>query len=207
MLVDSSPNDYPPGTNGMSLVNVTVSQAGASGYAVAYGTNPQPGTTSVNFAPGRVSAALAPAPQYSPTYGNYERIYNGSDRSARFTRDYFGYFLAYDASGGTVTDASSGAGLGGVVVYEFYYFDNGDIRDLTGSAQAVTAPDGTYSVPVVPDTDYYLCFDARNASRPSGVAGYASRCYHDQPYSEPGQPSAGTPVSGQQIANQALPRT
>jgi hypothetical protein len=195
-------NAYPEGPSGMALVNVTVSQAGAAGYVVAYGAIPHPPVTSLTFAAGRATAGLVAAPADSPSYGPYERVYNGSDRAARYTYDYLGYFLSSAASAGTVTDATTGAGVGGVVVFVSSYTDTGEGQDLSGGPGAVTAPDGTYTI----TGGEYVCFDARRATGPSNDIGYLSKCYQNQPYDDPGYADTATLVHGPQIVDQALPQ-
>jgi hypothetical protein len=182
---------YPLPGNGMAVVNITVTQVGAAGSAVAYGGIDRPAVASLTFAAGRATAGLAGAPAYSPSYGQNELVYNGSDRPARHTFDYFGYFLPFAAPAGTVTDASTGAGVGGVVVYDSYYVGTGEGQDLGGGPAAVTAPDGTYTAAAT--GDHYVCLDARRTTGASSDIGYQSKCYRDQPYRYPGIPVTPRP--------------
>jgi hypothetical protein len=82
---------------------------------------------------------------------------------------------------GTVTAASAGAGLDGVVV---------NVTSVTtgASESAVTDHDGNYLVSdLSPGDDYQVCFDASGAVGPGDDYGFVDQCFDSQP-------ASGTPT-------------
>jgi hypothetical protein len=96
------------------------------------------------------------------------------------------------AISGTVTAVTGGGGLHGVFVH---LYDSSGTRVATG----YTASNGTYELTGLTPltTGYTLCFDAGEASEGTSTTGYASQCYNDNTWVDPGEgalPAGTTPV-------------
>jgi hypothetical protein len=166
------------------VVNETVTGATTYGYSVVYSAHLQPAGSSLSFSGGPATAGMV-----TPDTGGYELMfYNGSDGTARFTIDSFGYYISSPGIGavaGRITDSASHAGVAGVRVRSFGKVDPNSqdpSRDWTYGPTTITASDGTYLLPSMwAGVKYWICFDTRLTPGPPSYT-YSGQCWSNKPW-------------------------
>jgi hypothetical protein len=165
------------------ILNVTATSPTAAGYISVYPDHtPRPNASAINFTKGKTVPNLVIA--RIGTDGKVDLL-NSSGGTVQLVADIAGYVIGLPAPDdtvgtiqGTVTDTSN-APLQNVEV-DVWTVGGGEVDpDGDGPADfAITAADGSYSMPDVPpsSTGYLVCFDPSSAIGGTATTGWIAEC-------------------------------